>query len=85
MGVYSEIRIDSDRCDDCGHLLYEHIASVRSHETLAEYDGELHVALVKLVECSGCGYVTRIHYMGEPVSVRLEALASNFIAAVPTG
>ena len=48
MGVYSEIRIDSDRCDDCGHLLYEHIASVRSREMLAEYDGELHVALVKL-------------------------------------
>jgi len=48
VSIYSEIQIDHDTCDDCGHLLYEHIASVRSHETLAEYDGELHVALVKL-------------------------------------
>lgn len=84
MGVISELKLDRDQCHCCGRVLYEHIASVRSREMLQEYDGELHVALVKLVECSRCGSVNRIDYMAEPVSVRLEAFAENFIAAVPT-
>ncbi len=84
MGVRSELEFDHDRCKHCRIHLHGHIASVRSHETLAEYDGELHVVLVTLVECRRCGYVNRIDYMGEPVSTRFEALQKTFIAAMPT-
>jgi hypothetical protein len=83
MGVYSDLKFDQDKCTDCGQKLHANIVSISSKETLREYDGEPHIALMKLVECR-CGHVNSIDYIGEPLCVRFEVLAEKFIATVQT-
>ena len=68
MGIVSELEFDHDRCNYCGYHLNGNVANIISRETLGEYDNDLYIMLMKEVECRRCGGVTKLHYMGEPVS-----------------
>ena len=83
MGIVSELEFDGDCCNCCGHQLHGNVGNIISRQVLTESDGELFIMLLKDVECGQCGKVTKVEYMGEPVSARFEVLAENIIAAVP--
>ena len=83
MGILSEIEFDRDCCNCCGHHLQGNVGHIISREVLAECDDELFIMLLKEVECGQCGGVTKVEYMGDPVSARFEVLEDIFIAAVP--
>ena len=83
MGIHSELEIDCDCCNGCGHHLHGNVGNIISRQVLAECDDDLYIMLLKEIECCLCGEVTKVQYMGEPVSTRFEVLEDIFIAAVP--
>lgn len=68
MGISTELKIDKDRCKNCGCLLSENIKRKRPSYTLYEYDSTLYYALVYHITCSKCNHVNEIFYIGQPIS-----------------
>lgn len=78
----TDLRFDKTTCTNCSRLLHRHISHVTNRETLAEYDDEPMIVLIKYVTCH-CGHVNQIDYMGTPLSVWFDKSA-GWIAAMPT-
>jgi len=73
MGIYSDFRIDKDRCKRCGRLLYKYVTSKKTRRVLTEWDNDLIIATLIDICCGYCGGLTEIFYQADMLPIQCES------------